>query len=82
MISSLKKTKKNKALINQIISLVKEKGGLDYAIDTMNKFHKLAIDELETFEDSLYKDSLKNDKLRYSKKLLNFDIKKYHRKSF
>ena len=48
----------------------------------MNKFHKLAIDELETFEDSLYKDSLKNDKLRYSKKLLNFDIKKYHRKSF
>ena len=68
MISSLKKTKKNKALINQIISLVKEKGGLDYAIDTMNKFHNLALDELETFEDSLYKDSLK--------KMINYVIKR------
>jgi len=68
LISSLKKTKKNKALINQIISLVKEKGGLDYAIDTMNKFHNLALDELETFEDSLYKDSLK--------KMINYVIKR------
>jgi len=68
LISSLKKTKKNKALINQIISLVKEKGGLDYAIDTMNKFHKLAIDELETFDDSLYKDSLK--------KMINYVIQR------
>ena len=65
---ALKKTKKNKALINQIISLVKEKGGLDYAIDTMNKFHKLAIDELETFDDSLYKDSLK--------KMINYVIQR------
>ncbi len=59
LISSLKKSRKNKALINQIISLVKETGGLDYAIDTMNKYNKLALDELETFEDSQYKNSLK-----------------------
>ena len=58
LISSLKKTKKNKALINQIISLVKEKGGLDYAIEKMNRYHKLALDELETFDDCSYKDSL------------------------
>ena len=58
LISSLKKSKKNKALINQIISLVKEKGGLDYAIEKMNMYHKLALDELETFDDSSYKDSL------------------------
>lgn len=58
LISSLKKTKKNKALINQIISLVKETGGLDYAIKKMNMYHKLALDELETFDDSSYKDSL------------------------
>lgn len=58
LISSLKKTKKNKALINQIISLVKETGGLDYAIKKMNMYHKLALDELETFDNSSYKDSL------------------------
>lgn len=59
LISSLKKTKKSKALINQIISLVKERGGLDYAIQIMNKYHKLSLDDLETFKDSSYKDSLK-----------------------
>lgn len=58
LISSLKKSKKNKALINQIISLVKETGGLNYAIEKMNMYHKLALDELETFDDCSYKDSL------------------------
>ena len=58
LINSLKKSKKNKALINQIISLVKETGGLDYAIEKMNMYHKLALDELETFDDSSYKNSL------------------------
>ena len=68
LISSLKKSRKNKALINQIISLVKETGGLDYAIDTMNKYNKLALDELETFEDSQYKNSLK--------KMINYVIQR------
>jgi octaprenyl-diphosphate synthase len=58
LISSLKKSKKNKALINQIISLVKETGGLDYAIEKMNMYHELALDELEIFDDSSYKESL------------------------
>ena len=58
LISLLKKSKKNKALINQIISLVKETGGLNYAIEKMNMYHKLALDELETFDDCSYKDSL------------------------
>ena len=58
LISSLKKSKKNKALINQIISLVKETGGLNYAIEKMNMYHKLALGELETFDDCSYKDSL------------------------
>ena len=59
LIKSLKKNKKSRALINQIISLVKERGGLDYAIQIMNKYHKLSLDDLETFKDSSYKDSLK-----------------------
>ena len=59
LIKSLKKNKKSRALINQIISLVKERGGLDYAIQIMNKYHKLSLDDIETFKDSPYKDSLK-----------------------
>ena len=68
LINSLKKSKKNKALINQIISLVKETGGLDYAIEKMNMYHKLALDELETFDDSSYKKSLK--------KMINYVIQR------
>ena len=59
LINALKKNKKSRALINQIISLVKERGGLNYAIQIMNKYHKLSLDDLETFKDSSYKDSLK-----------------------
>ena len=59
LIKSLKKNKKSRALINQIISLVKEIGGLDYAIQIMNKYHKLSLNDLEAFKDSPYKDSLK-----------------------
>ena len=59
LINSLKKNKKSRALINQIISLVKERGGLDYAIEIMKKYHKLSLDDLDTFKDSSYKDSLK-----------------------
>ncbi len=68
LLSSLKKSKKNKALINQIISLVKESGGLEYAIDVMNKYHNLALDDLELFDDSPYKDSLK--------KMINYVIQR------
>ena len=58
IINSLKKRNKSRSLINQIISLVKERGGLNYAIETMNKYHQLSLKELEDFQDSRYKDSL------------------------
>ena len=58
IINSLKKKNKSRTLINQIISLVKERGGLNYAIETMNKYHQLSLKELEDFQDSRYKDSL------------------------
>ena len=58
IVNSLKKRNKSRTLINQIISLVKEKGGLNYAIETMNKYHQLSLKELEDFQDSRYKDSL------------------------
>lgn len=58
IVNSLKKRNKSRTLINQIISLVKERGGLNYAIETMNKYHQLSLKELEDFHDSRYKDSL------------------------
>lgn len=58
IVNSLKKRNKSRTLINQIISLVKERGGLNYAIETMNKYHQLSLKELEGFHDSRYKDSL------------------------
>ena len=58
IVNSLKKRNKSRTLINQIISLVKERGGLNYAIETMNKYHQLSLKELEDFQDSSYKDSL------------------------
>ena len=58
IINSLKKRNKSRSLINQIISLVKERGGLNYAIETMNKYHQLSLKELEDFQDSRYKHSL------------------------
>ena len=58
IINSLKKRNKSRTLINQIISLVKERGGLNYAIETMNKYHLLSLKELEDFQDSRYRDSL------------------------
>ena len=58
IINSLKKRNKSRTLINQIISLVKDRGGLNYAIETMNKYHQLSLKELEGFQDSRYKDSL------------------------
>ncbi len=58
IINSLKKRNKTRTLINQIISLVKERGGLNYAIETMNKYHLLSLKELEDFQDSRYRDSL------------------------
>ena len=58
IVNSLKKRNKSRTLINQIIRLVKERGGLNYAIETMNKYHQLSLKELEDFQDSRYKDSL------------------------
>ena len=42
VINSIRRHNKDKSRIKEIISLVKETGGLEYAIEKMNYFHKLA----------------------------------------
>jgi octaprenyl-diphosphate synthase len=48
------KTKK----VKEVIDYVKKSGGLNYAIDIMNKFHNEALTILSTFPDSTYKKSM------------------------
>ena len=58
LINSIKKHNKDKSRIKEIISLVKETGGLEYAIEKMNYFHKIALKDLNKLPDNEFKSSL------------------------
>ena len=58
IINSIRRHNKDKSRIKEIISLVKETGGLEYAIEKMNYFHKLALDDLKKLPDNEFKKSL------------------------
>ena len=58
IINSIKKHNRDKSRIKEIISLVKETGGLEYAIEKMNYFHKLALDDLKKLPENEFKKSL------------------------
>lgn len=61
--SILKKIKRNSGnneRVQEVIAFVKEKRGIEYATQVMNEFHQKALQELEQFPDSAYKDSLKD----------------------
>ena len=58
VINSIRRHNKDKSRIKEIISLVKETGGLEYAIEKMNYFHKLALDDLKKLPDNEFKKSL------------------------
>lgn len=44
--------------VKEVIEYVKGSGGIKYAHETMKKFHREALDILETFPDSAYRKSL------------------------
>ena len=58
LINSIKKHNKDKSRVKEIISLVKETGGLEYAIEKMNYFHKIALEDLNKLPDNEFKSSL------------------------
>ena len=58
IINSIKRHSKDKSRIKEIISFVKETGGLEYAIEKMNYFHKLALDDLKKLPENEFKKSL------------------------
>jgi octaprenyl-diphosphate synthase len=58
LINSVKNHNKNKKRVKEVISFVKEKGGIEYTITKMKKYQSKALDILETYPNSEYKESL------------------------
>ena len=58
LIKSIKKYNKDKSRVKEIIALVKDTGGLNYAAEKMNYYHKIALDDLKKLPDNEFKESL------------------------
>ena len=58
LINSVKNHNTNKKRVKEVIQLVKDTGGLDYAQKRMENFRKEALDILMTFPKNSYRDSL------------------------
>jgi octaprenyl-diphosphate synthase len=48
------------SIILLVIDFVKDSGGIEYAEGVMEKYFNEALEILQTFEDSAYKESLNN----------------------
>ena len=59
LINSIKNHNKDTKRVKEVITFVKNNGGLDYAINKMKAFQDEALKLLEIFPDSDYKNSLK-----------------------
>ncbi len=58
LINSVKNHNKNKSRVKEVISYVKTEGGLDYAISKMKGFQMEALEILNQYPDSEFKNSL------------------------
>ncbi len=58
IISMIKNESDKPKKVKEVIQYVKESGGIEYAVETMNRFHREALDILSGFPDSQYKRSL------------------------
>ena len=68
IINTIKNDSKNSKKVEQIINLVKENKGLEFAENKMNEYYNESIKILEKFDDNEAKDSLK--------KLVEFVVKR------
>lgn len=59
LINSVKKHNTDKKRVKEVISFVKDNGGIEYTIAKMEAYQKEALEILETYPASEYKDSLK-----------------------
>ncbi|MFD0864001.1 polyprenyl synthetase family protein [Sungkyunkwania multivorans] len=58
LINSIKNHNKNKKRVKEVIAFVKDRGGLEYAIDRMRSFQEEAIALIEDYPSSEFKDAL------------------------
>ena len=58
LINSIKKHNKDKKRVKEVIQFVKDNGGLDYAITKMKEFQTEALQLLQNYPASKYRDSL------------------------
>ena len=58
IIGIIKNESDNPRKVKEVISYVKKSGGIEYAIQTMNRYHGDALSILKEFPDSAYKNSL------------------------
>jgi octaprenyl-diphosphate synthase len=58
LINSIKNHNKDRKRVNEVIAFVKDNGGLDYAITKMKAFQAEALQILQNYPDSEYKNSL------------------------
>ena len=59
LINSVKNYNKDKKRVKEVIAMVKEKGGLSYAETKMHEFKKQALEILDNYPSSDYKDALR-----------------------
>ena len=58
IINSVKNHNKNKSRVKEVIQLVKDKGGIEYAVEKMKESQTRALDILSMYPESPYRDSL------------------------
>jgi len=58
LMNSVKNHNKNKKRVKEVIAFVKEKGGIEYTTAKMEEYQSKALEILETYPNSTYKDSL------------------------
>lgn len=58
LINSVKNHNKDKKRVKEVIAFVKENGGIEYTTKKMNDYQKQALEILNTYPESEYKDSL------------------------
>ena len=59
LINSVKNHNKNKQRVKEVIAFVKEKGGIEYTTTKMKEYQSKALEILETYPSSTYKNSLR-----------------------
>lgn len=59
IINIIKNKSDSKKKVNEVIAFVREKGGIEYAQQVMHNYHQEALKIIDEFEDTTYKDSLK-----------------------